>query len=303
MSGVLCLLYHRVDPIKDQMYQLTVSPEHFEQHIKFIKEQYSCKRFEEEWESGTEPSVVITFDDGYADNYLYALPILEKYKVPATVFVATGNIGTMREFWWDELGRLFTEGKDYPDCFTLEDSMFHYTWETDTLEKRIELAKTLRWLLRMEPDISIRNKWFQQIRVWAGITETGRTQNYSMTVEELVKMYHSGVITIGAHTVNHMSLGSMGREQQLEEIRKSMKDIENWTGAAPTVFSYPFGLETDFNEDTVDICKELGIQKAATTNQKLWNPNFGRYEIPRKTVRDWDIEVFEEQISQWWRIE
>ena len=281
------------------MYELTVSPEHFEKHIKYIKEQYSCKRFEEDW---SEPSVVITFDDGYADNYLYALPILEKYEVPATIFVSTGNIGTNREFWWDELGRLFTEEKEYPGSFTLEDSLFHYTWETDTRGKRIELAKTLRWLLRMDPDPSIRNRWNRQIREWAGITEIGRTPNYSMTVDELVKLHHSRMITIGAHTVNHMSLGAMDRTQQMEEVRKSIQDIEKWTGETPTVFSYPFGLGMDFNEDTMDVCKKLGIEKAATTNQKLWNHNFSRYEIPRKTVRDWDIDVFKEQVNQWWRM-
>ena len=200
------------------------------------------------------------------------------------------------------MGRLFTEEKEYPGSFTLEDSLFHYTWETDTRGKRIELAKTLRWLLRMDPDPSIRNRWIRQIREWAGITEIGRTPNYSMTVDELVKLHHSRMITIGAHTVNHMSLGAMDRTQQMEEVRKSIQDIEKWTGETPTVFSYPFGLGMDFNEDTMDVCKKLGIEKAATTNQKLWNHNFSRYEIPRKTVRDWDIDVFKEQVNQWWRM-
>lgn len=303
MADVLCLLYHRINPTKDSMYELTVSPKHFEQHVKYIKEQYICRRFEEEWECGDAPSVVITFDDGYADNYIYALPILEKYQVPATIFVATGNIGTKREFWWDELGRLFSEEKSYPESFTLEDSLFCYTWETDTFEKRIELAKTLRWLLRMEANISVRNRWFQQIRNWAGKSEEGRVANRSMTVEQLVQMSQSRMITIGAHTVNHMSLGAMGKEQQQEEIEKSIKDIKGWIGESPEVFSYPFGLGMDFNKSTMDICSKLGIKKAATTNQKLWNCTYHPYQIPRKTVRDWEFNVFKEKLNLFWRNE
>lgn len=301
MANVLCLLYHRVSPEPDPMYHLTVSPEHFAKQMAYIKEHYPCIRFEDAWEETDQPSVVVTFDDGYADNYTCALPILEQYQVPATIFVATENIGTKREFWWDEPGRLFTCGETYPATFTLRDPLFGYRWETDTFPKRFELAKTIRWLLRMNADPAVRNQWFEQIREWAGMSECGRRPYRSATLEQLKQLAQSKWITIGAHTVHHMSLGAMERKTQEEEIENSIKAIDNWLGFAPAVFSYPFGTRLDYNQDTIEICQKLGIKKAATTIQKCWTQADHPYEIPRKTVRDWDLNQFKEQIDHAWK--
>lgn len=283
------------------MYHLTVSPAHFAEQMKYIKERYRCIRFEDAWEETDEQSVAVTFDDGYADNYIYALPVLERFQIPATVFVTTGNIGTDREFWWDELGRLFTAGTEYPPVFTLKDPLFGYTWETDTSAKRFELAKTIRWLLRMNTDLAVRDHWFYQIREWAGLSECGRESYRSVTIAQLRQLSRSKQITIGAHTVHHMSLGAMSREAQKEEIKSSIKTINSWLGFSPVVFSYPFGTRLDYNQDTIDICQSLGIQKAATTVQRCWTHTDNPYEIPRKTVRDWDIDRFAEQINRVWK--
>ncbi|MCI8567061.1 MAG: polysaccharide deacetylase family protein [Lachnospiraceae bacterium] len=301
MGNVLCLLYHRVSNEKDSMYHLTVSPQHFAEQMKYIKERYRCIRFEDTWEDADEPSVVVTFDDGYADNCTCALPILEQYQVPATIFVASGNIGSKREFWWDELGRLFTCAEEYPSVFRLEDPLFGYSWETDTYEKRFELAKTIRWLLRMNTDLEVRNRWFRQIREWAGLSESGREAHRCATITQLQQLAQSKWITIGAHTVHHMSLGAMEREMQKQEIENSIKAIDHWLGFSPTVFSYPFGTRLDYNQDTMEICRELGIKKAATTIQKCWKHTDNPYEIPRKTVRDWDIDRFKQQIDSTWK--
>ena len=301
MAEVLCLLYHRVNREEDPMYHLTVSPEHFAEQMRYIKEHYLCVRFEDAWEETVEPAVAVTFDDGYADNCTCALPVLERYQVPATVFVTAGNVGTDREFWWDELGRLFTGGREYPPVFTLDDPLFGYSWETDTLEKRFELAKTVRWLLRMNADLAVQNRWFRQIREWAGLSETGREPYRSATIAQLRQMSQSKWITIGAHTVHHMSLGAMSREAQREEIENSVKAIENWLGVTPTVFSYPFGTRLDYNRDTMEICQSLGIKKVATTVQKCWRNTGSPYEIPRKTVRDWEIGRFKAEIDSAWK--
>lgn len=300
MDKVLCLLYHRVNIKKDNFYDLTVSPERFEQQIKFLKDNYKCLRFEDAWKDVETPSVVITFDDGYADNLTFALPILERYQMPATIFIATGNIDTQFEFWWDDLTRMFTQKETYPDKFTLDDELFRYTWETDTEEKRFELAKTIRWLLRMEPELCVREQWFKQIREWADVDTKGREECYSLSAEQLKVLADSAVITVGAHTVNHISLGAMNKEQQETEIVKSIQQLKEYTGRVPTVFSYPFGSKMDFNNDTIDICQRNGIIKAATTTQKIWNPNFNSFQIPRITIRDWEQDDFRKNLELIW---
>ncbi|MFA6476205.1 MAG: polysaccharide deacetylase family protein [Candidatus Paceibacterota bacterium] len=101
------LLYHRITtPIQDPI-MLCVSPERFESHLIFLKKNYEViplrelsKRLIDSKIKGNEAA--ITFDDGYQDNLSNALPLLEKYNIPATIFITTGHIGEKANFAWDK---------------------------------------------------------------------------------------------------------------------------------------------------------------------------------------------------------
>lgn len=103
---VTILLYHRIDRINHDPVMLAVTPETFEEHIKYINKFYKpvslselVKRINNKCLKGNE--VCITFDDGYKDNFTNALPILEKYNTPATIFITTSNLGKQASFEWD----------------------------------------------------------------------------------------------------------------------------------------------------------------------------------------------------------
>ena len=105
------LLYHRISEYSTDPQLLCVTPQNFNTHLAFLKNNYNLLRIDE-WVSHLlnkrkfpERSVVLTFDDGYVDNYLFALPLLEQYKVQALFYIATGTIDSDREFWWDEVER------------------------------------------------------------------------------------------------------------------------------------------------------------------------------------------------------
>lgn len=299
MGKILCLLYHKVNDVKDNIYNLAVSPGEFEKHIRYLQQNYRILRFEEDWEDISEDSVVITFDDGYADNFLYALPVLEKYKVPATVFVSSGNIGTDREFWWDEIGRILTIQESYPGRFHLQDHLYEYTWDTVTKYQRRELAKTLRWLLRMEADDFRIKDWVEQLKIWAGTaSDTGRYANLSLSKEQLAGMADSPYITIGAHTVRHLSLGALSDADQEYEIADSVNYLEKESGRKIEVFSYPFGSGRDYNKKTLEICKKIGIKKAATTKEALWNKSDNLLEIPRFSVKNGDLRALTNAVNR-----
>lgn len=111
------LLYHRVAEAKTDPRLLCVSPENFRRQIKFLKENFNIiplsKMVKDIKEKGfREKSVAITFDDGYADNLRDALPILKKFKVPATIFTTVERVG-QSHFYWDrdnfEAGQPLTE--------------------------------------------------------------------------------------------------------------------------------------------------------------------------------------------------
>lgn len=299
MGKVLCLLYHRVNRIEDPFYNLVVTPEHFEEQMEYLKEHYNIFRFEEDWTRGSDNSVVVTFDDGYADNCIYALPILEKKQIPATIFVSSGYVNANREYWWDELVRLLTRNIDYPEHFALSDNTYSYTWETDTYQKRVDLIKSLHWLLKMEPDYTLAFKWFESLRNWAGIENNPRIENLPINKQQLKKLDESEYITLGGHTVNHISLGAIQKELQEYEISTSVNDLRKQIKGKINVFSFPFGSKVHYNEDTLNICKRNGIIKSATTVKGVWNVGDDQFQIPRVAIEDCEIEEFKQIIHKY----
>lgn len=101
------LLYHRIDNLDNDPVMLSVRPDTFDKHMKYLQENYDPISLNEMIErakgnclNGKE--VCVTFDDGYRDNMMNALPILQKYNIPATIFITTSQIGQKASFEWDE---------------------------------------------------------------------------------------------------------------------------------------------------------------------------------------------------------
>lgn len=116
------LLYHRVAVINNDVNLLSVAPDKFEHQLGYLKTKFKIIGLGEmakdlQFGRIKNNSLAITFDDGYADNLHNALPILEKYNIPATVFVTTGKIGDDKPFFWEEN----MADKDRGRCVTSEE--------------------------------------------------------------------------------------------------------------------------------------------------------------------------------------
>lgn len=297
---VVVLAYHRVTTLHSDPEMLAVTPDNFRAQMLYLKKTFPIVRFDENWGKTPKPAVAITFDDGYADNALEALPILEELGIPATFFVSTGTIGTTQEFWWDELERLILSGRTVPSRFTLHDSTLQRSWATAT---GLERQKCYREMVDMITDVDPgrRDGWLSQIRRWAGsgIDTTG--SHRSMTVDELRLLAANRLVTIGAHTVTHGRLAALTAPEQREEITTSKKQLESWLGREVTMFSYPFGRTCDYSEETVALCREAGFAKAAANvpgQAHRWTDEF---RIPRHLVRNWPVDIFAQKLQRFWR--
>ncbi len=297
MGKVLTLLYHRVNELERDINLLAVSADNFYEHMRWLKENYQIVRFEEDWNQLDGEAVCITFDDGYADNFTKALPILKELKIPATVFMSTGNIGKKREFWWDELeSDLFC--RISKDELELKDDVFGCKWIARNRQERKNLYETLHWLM-----INNRTKmwnWLQQMENWEDVLEDDRKINYLLDAGEYRALY-SPELTIGAHTVNHCVLSKMSVQEQENEICGSKEMLEHMFGNKIEVFSYPFGGRNDYTNDTKEICRKLGFHKAASNFPGIWKENMELYEIPRNIIRNWDKEEFKNKIRRFWK--
>lgn len=260
------LMYHRVVENIDDPYGIAVSPKNFREHMAYLKQNFNVLRFNDDWNDIKEPSVVVTFDDGYADNFNNALPILEEYGIYATFFVSTENLDTDNLFWWDKLSLLFSACKN--ETVRLGEHEFNCD----------DLKMAHAFLHRLLP--KERNQFLCEAEQENHTISENISDYRALSLQELKQLSNSPLATIGAHTVTHSSLSCEPKAMQEWEIKESRKQVESIIGREVSVFSYPFG---DYNESTVSTVKNSGIRKACTVTGGLYLDNC-ELKIPRNKV-------------------
>jgi peptidoglycan/xylan/chitin deacetylase (PgdA/CDA1 family) len=315
---------------------LSVSPAHFEEQVKYISENYNpislkeLVNLKQKKNKIPDRTIAITFDDGYADNLWNMKPILEKYNVPATVFVTTGYVDTKLEFWWDDLERLILLPEKIPDTLTLTiDEKTHvwnnlgeprsrksqnsqeegvpnvntkyYGWDvTKTFfpEPKFKLYCDLHRLLRplrTEKRQSVMNK----IVSWSGLSDIGRPGYRALNRDELCKLSQGGLVDIGSHTMTHPVLKCESFQKQKDEIIESKQKLEEILDQEILSFSYPFGSQNDFSMDTVNLVINAGHTIACANYCGPVTQRTDQYLLPRYLVRNWNKDTFAQKVSEW----
>ena len=250
-SAGLILLYHRVTDLNSDPWQLCVSLRNFEQQMQLLSETCSPVSLRElasllEAKHPPRSPVVVTFDDGYADNLHQALPTLEQFDVPATFFLTTGWLNRQREFWWDELDRLLlqpgslpqtlrltADGKSGKWClgeaanYTAEDSEQNRRW--CTLEKPPTVRHDAYYAIRKRLHALLqqnRQSVIDEILEWAGAEAVERPSHRRLSREEVNALSRSSIVEIGSHTVNHPVLTTLSLAAQKREIELSKTMLE-----------------------------------------------------------------------------
>ena len=318
----IVLLYHRVARLDTDPQLLAVTPEHFEEHLEVLNRLATPIRLRELAPGQSVPprSVAVTFDDGYADNFQFAAPLLSCYEVPATIFATTGNTDTTHEFFWDELDRLILQPHPLPaelmldcgdsfhridssQCASLGASQWREARSWNVLQpaeagSRQQLYLDLCGRLHRMTSAQ-RSNCLHQLQAWAGIGSIGREINRMMRSNELREIAQSRLIEIGAHTVTHPLLTVETVEQQGIEIRQSRQSLERIVGKPVTCFSYPFGTRRDYTPATTNAVKAAGFELACSNFQGVVRSDADRFQLPRLIVRDWDGVEFEQRLSKW----
>lgn len=296
---VLVLLYHRVTNLPYDPQQLAVSPVNFRNHLAYLTSNYNVCRFEDNWCTHKRPNVVITFDDGYEDNLLEALPILREYNVPATVFVATDAVENRECFWWDELAALVLEGEP-KEHFTLEDKEYGGRWPTSSFDEKTQLYWRLHgWMLGL--DLERRKKWLMQLKSWTGLFDVNPGNYRLMSPQQVKEIAADPLITIGAHGQSHTRLSLLSPAEQKREIQLSRDKLKDWTGKSVDVFSYPFGTKRDFSTQTIDICRETGFKRVAANIHGCSRRLTNSFRTPRCLIRNWGVNAFSDYVKGCWK--
>jgi peptidoglycan/xylan/chitin deacetylase (PgdA/CDA1 family) len=296
-ARTVVLLYHRIADLEPDPWGLAVQPKNFAEQLQVIRKTGVISL------SGAEPSalrplsprrsVALTFDDGYSDNYRYALPLLEKFEVPATFFITAGYIGKSVPFWWDELQSVML-GANLTERMCVQLGGESITLAPTSEERPVEALQRVHSIVQ-ELDAAERRETIHTLRRAVRFHDAGDAGNFAMTEGELQKMASNPLVEIGAHTLTHPKLAALPAERQYEEIGGSKKYLEGLLGTKITSFSYPFGAAGHFTETTEQIVVASGFQRACTTEPVIFRQRHSPFRIPRLYVPDIDGERF----SRW----
>ncbi len=320
----LILLYHRVTALQTDPQQLAVTPAHFAEHLDALKQHAVVLTLADllKWlPTGRWPrrAVVLTFDDGYADNLHEALPLLQKRSLPATIYLTADAIGRPTEFFWDELDRILLQPGWLPRSLQLEIGGRIFQWDIRPLEHYTpEEAQPHRAWNVLQPGPTVRHTVYRtlcdflrklppkrqraamdRIRDWAGVEPAARPTHRTLTKEEAMELAHAPGIEIGAHTMHHPMLAHLPPPEQSHEIRQSRAALEALTGHPIRSFSYPYGAGDTFTPETVSAVRDAGFSSAATTIPASIQRHGDPFQLPRCIVRDWDGDTFQRQLRNW----
>jgi peptidoglycan/xylan/chitin deacetylase (PgdA/CDA1 family) len=250
--------------------------------------------------------VAITIDDGYADALYQAKPLLERYEIPATTFVATGYLG--REFWWDKLERIIFSPEVLPNSLSLPVNDHIINWTSvclhssrgekeDPSSRRSLLQVLYNGLLPL--NTLQRQQALAELEAWAGIKSGSKPYCRALTSDELIELASGDLVDIGAHTVTHPVLTRFPAEVQRVEIEQSKLSLERILNRPVHSFSYPHGSAS---EETSTIVRNYGFLCACTSDTDVVSTGGDPFNLPRFWIPDWDISSFVSWLK-WWLVD
>ena len=321
---VLILLYHRVADADLDPWALAVSPDNFAEHLQVLRRHGRVMGLGDlaaALVEGKLPrrAIVVTFDDGYADNLINAKPLLEEFDVPATVFVASGYIGEDREFWWDELEKLFLRPGNLPRTLNLTANNKKARWELgETAEYELNShRRNLGWRAWEQEDPSTRHTVYRsvwqmmlgmpenernnlraELLDWAAATQSARPTHRAMSAAEIRDLVQGGLIEAGCHTTTHPMLSALGENAQREEIYGAKARLEEIVDRPVSRFAYPYGRPSDYTGYTVTLVREAGFDCACSTTRGMVGTRSDQFQLPRMQIENMNGDAFDRLLSR-----
>lgn len=290
-SQIVILTYHRIGPDNNPWLLSPTSTSDFEKQIIYLKKTHKIMPLNklaeslQEGKSFKEKIAVVTIDDGYKDSYLYAYPILKKYKIPATIFLITGHINKGDLFWFDKIRYLlwYTKIKK----FKLDDIG---EFSLDSIDNKLKSMYLLVEKLKKIPNEDKNNNLNELIDICDINIPSDLGRDFILSWDEIIEMYENG-INFGAHTITHPILTRVSLDRARFEIFQSKKHIENRINQNVNTFCYPNGTIEDFNNEIIEIIKSSGFSCAVTTIPMINTSKTDLYKLGRM-FDPWSFDSF-----------
>ena len=285
-TGFPIFMLHRVLPEREACYdpEMVTPIEMFDGFLGWLSERYEVVSIPELVRERAEPPnrvkalCALTFDDGWRDTYLHAFPLLQRYRMTATVFLAVRFIGTGRAFWQERLSAcLDRAGKRGVQDALLRFLSQCFPWCPRLTRQEFTFCR-LRQLLLTRPSQEA-EEFARKLEEATGTGEGGAERVF-LNWEEVRVMRDAG-IAFGSHTLNHTLLTRASPETARQEIEISRRELEHYLSDRVWAFSYPWGHTTPQITQQV---KEAGYAFALTTERALVGQSTVPWLLPRVPI-------------------
>jgi peptidoglycan/xylan/chitin deacetylase (PgdA/CDA1 family) len=203
-------------------------------------------------------AALITFDDGYSDNYSNAFPILRKRNLPAIIFLASNYMDSSVPFYWDLIAYCFLKSKlDHLEI----PFVGSFTWNDDNSRDRV--ARQIIEFIKTMPE-SNKKKLTDSFPGLMNVSISNDLFKGMFLSWEHVREMSINGIEMGAHTTNHPILTRVSPYEAELEITNSKKRIEEEINTPVHSFAYPNGQRSDYNDIVIKAVMNAGFQAAYT---------------------------------------
>lgn len=292
-NSLLVLTYHRITDEPDLHDPLKVSMANFEKQILFLKKNYniiSGGQLADAIKNNRpfpDKACLITFDDGWRDNYTHAFPILRKYQIPAIIFISTDYIGTNKVFWHEKLCNILAKVQANPEKVSnAKDGLPVSVAERVSniikiphYQRRPEINDLIEYLKKYTPKEI--NNFIKKLEALFDVVEE-ISQPVMLSWEQVKEMSQNN-ICFGSHTKSHAILTQISDDEIEEELRDSKYIIANKIGKPVFFLSYPNG---NYDKNIVKIAKKSDYLAGFTCISGINYSYKSLLELKRKHVRE-----------------
>ena len=302
-DSLLVLNYHRIGDAENDLFDpgvFSATADQFNDQVAYLRRHVSLVTLDEAlaFVEGTAKErtrccrVLITFDDGYLDNYQLAFPILRSHGVQGVFFLVTSMVGSCQVPWWDHIAYLVK---------TARRRQFSLRYPAD-LAVDIDkdgLTDSLRAILKLykRPENSDAVSFVRELQEETQGDGPPETLRRFLNWDEARKMLGGGM-AIGSHTHSHQVLSQLQPDQQREELVRSRSILKGQLGIDADVLAYPVGGKTSFTRQTQEIARDAGYRAAVSfyggTNLQ---GKMSSYDVSRVGVDNQSWERFRVQTA------
>ncbi len=230
------------------------------------------------WECGGDlptRAVSITFDDGYRDALEVAAPMLERYGLPATFFLVPSIVSRETSAWWERVS--WSVQESHANCVTWGERMIRLGNDIDRAQVVEDICVDLKKLDHVGRDRAI-------ARLVDELAPTTPFAGDLFLDWDQCRALSTRGFEIGSHSYRHAILARETAAEQLDDLARSKKVLEDELGTRIDLLAYPNGEHGDFNADTFDALRSVGYTHAVTTIPGRNRQTTPRYELRRVVI-------------------